>query len=48
MVQDKITPEGERFYAMLRELAGKEVRIGFQAGEATDENGVDLREKSLA
>ena len=42
MVRDRITPEGERFYAMLRELAGKEVRIGFQAGEATDENGVDM------
>ena len=41
-VQDRLTPEGRRFYQQLEELAKMEVRIGYQAGEATDDRGVDM------
>lgn len=40
---DKLTPEGKRFYAAIKEIAGMEVRVGFQAGEAEHE-GVDICE----
>lgn len=39
---DRITPEGQRFYAELAQLDKLEVRIGFQAGEASSEDGVDI------
>lgn len=42
-VKDKLTPEGERFLKAMEQIAGLEVRIGFQAGEAAHE-GVDLCE----
>lgn len=42
MAQDRITPEGRRFYEQLRQLARMEVRVGYQAGEAADEDGVDM------
>ena len=41
-VTDKKTSDGKRFEKMLKELAGKQVRIGFQQGVATDENGTDI------
>ena len=41
-VRDTITNDGRRFQRMLRELAEKEVRIGFQQGESSDENGTDM------
>ena len=39
---DKITPDGRRLERILRDLDKKEIRIGFQRGKATDENGVDM------
>ena len=39
---DRITPDGIKFQRMLKELADKEVRIGFQHGKATEENGADV------
>ena len=42
MARDRRTPEGRRFYAQLQELARMEVRVGYQAGEATDDDGVDM------
>lgn len=39
---DRVTPEGKRFYAQLEELKKLEVRVGFQAGEATSDDGVDM------
>lgn len=42
-VIDKLTPEGERFLKAMKQVAGVEVRIGFQTGEA-DHEGVDLCE----
>lgn len=38
----KKTADGKRFEKMLKELNGLQVRIGFQRGEATDENGTDM------
>lgn len=40
--RDMVTPDGIRFQRMLRELADKEVRIGFQRGGATEEDGTDI------
>ena len=41
-VRDKMTSDGKRFERMLKELGGKQVRIGFQKGEATEEDGTDV------
>lgn len=41
-VRISLTGEGRRFEQMLRELADKEVRIGFQHGEAAEEDGTDI------
>ncbi len=41
-IRDTLTPEGQQFYRMLEELADKEVRIGFQHGEASENNGTDI------
>lgn len=41
-VKDKMTPEGIKFRRMLKELAEKEVRIGFQHGKATEDDGTDI------
>ena len=40
---DRLTPEGKRFYAELKKLHEQEVFIGYQAGEVTDDKGVDMR-----
>lgn len=37
-----LTGEGRRFERMLRELQDREVRIGFQHGEASEEDGTDI------
>lgn len=39
-----MTPEGKRFLKELRKLESLEVRVGFQAGQATYEDGADLAE----
>nr|WP_314098046.1 hypothetical protein [uncultured Lachnoanaerobaculum sp.] len=41
-VRDTITSDGRRFQRMLRELAEKQVRVGFQQGSATEEDGTDM------
>lgn len=41
-VTDRMTADGRRFKRMLEELAGKQVRIGFQRGETTEEDGTDI------
>lgn len=41
-VRDKMTSDGKRFERMLKELGGKQVRIGFQKGKATEEDGTDV------
>jgi hypothetical protein len=39
---DKLTPEGKRFLKELEELKGLRVRVGFQQGEVSTEDGVDM------
>ena len=41
-ITDRVTPEGEKFMRMLEELATKEVRIGFQRGQASESDGTDI------
>ena len=41
-VRDRMTADGKKFEKMLKELTGKQVRIGFQRGEATEEDGTDI------
>ena len=38
------TPDGRRFKRMLQELSKLEVRVGFQAGEAQEDDGTDICE----
>lgn len=37
-----LTREGKKYFAELKKLKKLEVVVGFQAGEATEENGADL------
>lgn len=41
-VTDRLTADGRKFKRMLEELAANEVAIGFQHGEATEEDGTDI------
>ncbi len=41
-ITDQMTAGGREFQKMLKELAENEVRIGFQHGKATEEDGTDL------
>ena len=38
---DRLTPEGERFFAQIEELKQNQVFVGFQAGQVADDRGVD-------
>lgn len=44
---DVLTPEGKRFYAELANLKELQVYIGFQAGEVTDDKGVDIAQIAM-
>lgn len=37
-----LTPEGKKFFRELKKLKKMEVAVGFQAGQAEEENGADL------
>ena len=41
-VTDRMTADGNKLQKMLKVLAEKEVRVGFQAGKATEEDGTDI------
>ena len=41
-VTDKITADGKKLQKILKELADKEVRVGFQQGKTTEEDGTDV------
>lgn len=41
-IKDTVTADGRKFQKMLDELAEKQVRIGFQHGKATEEDGTDI------
>lgn len=40
--RDRITPEGQRFFRELAELNELEVRVGFQRGDAQEDDGTDI------
>lgn len=40
--RDSLTAEGKKFQKMLKDMAGLEVRIGFQHGKAAEDNGADI------
>lgn len=44
---DRLTPEGRRFLTELEKMKRLEVRVGYQAGEATDDEGVDMCDIAL-
>lgn len=39
---DRLTAEGERFYRQINELKSKKVFVGFQSGDAAEDNGTDV------
>jgi hypothetical protein len=39
---DRLTPEGKRFFKQIEELKKLQVRIGYQTGTASSEDGVDM------
>ena len=41
-VTEKVTADGKKLQKILKELADKEVRVGFQQGKATEEDGTDV------
>ena len=41
-VTDKVTADGKKLQKILKELADKEVMVGFQQGKATEEDGTDI------
>ena len=41
-VTDKVTADGKKLQKILKELADKEVRVGFQQGKAAEEDGTDV------
>lgn len=44
---DRLTPEGEKFFRQLEELANKEVFVGFQAGKVVDDRNVDMAQIAM-
>lgn len=44
---DRMTPEGERFFAQIEELKRNQVFVGFQAGQVADDQGVDMAQIAM-
>lgn len=44
---DRMTPEGERFFAQIEELKRNQVFVGFQAGQVADDKGVDMAQIAM-
>lgn len=44
---DTITPDGKRFFAEIEKLKTLGAFVGFQAGEAADDNGVDMAQIAM-
>ena len=42
MSDERLTPEGERIFRELDKLNELIVKVGFQHGQATEENGADI------
>lgn len=41
-IRDRMTPEGRKFQRTLKELEKLQVRVGFQHGKATEDDGTDI------
>lgn len=44
---DRITPEGQKFFAEIDKLKELEVFVGYQSGDGSDENGVDIAQIAM-
>lgn len=44
---DRLTPEGKKFYAELEKLKKLRVAIGYQQGQGTSEDGVDMADIAM-
>lgn len=44
---DRLTPEGKRFFAEIEKLKKQQVFIGYQAGQVTDDKGVDMAQIAM-
>lgn len=44
---DRTTPEGRKFYAEMEKLKQQQVFVGFQAGQVTDDKGVDVAQIAM-
>lgn len=44
---DRLTPEGQRFFAEIEKLKEQQVFVGFQAGQAADDRGVDMAQIAM-
>ena len=44
---DRLTPEGERFFAEIEKLKELQVFVGFQSGEVKDDRGVDMAQIAM-
>ena len=44
---DRLTPEGKRFFAEIEKLKTLHVKIGFQQGENSEEDGADICDIAL-
>ena len=44
---DRLTPEGQRFFAEIEKLKEQQVFVGFQAGQVTDDRDVDMAQIAM-
>ncbi|GHU52691.1 hypothetical protein AGMMS49975_09020 [Clostridia bacterium] len=44
---DKMTADGKKFFKQLEELKKLQVRVGYQAGAAKEENGTDILDVAM-
>ena len=44
---DRLTPEGERFFAEIEKLKELQVFVGFQSGQVQDDKGVDIAQIAM-
>ena len=44
---DRLTPEGQRFFAEIEKLKEQQVFVGFQAGQVADDRGVDMAQIAM-
>ena len=44
---ERMTPEGQRFFAEIEKLKEQQVFVGFQAGQVADDRGVDMAQIAM-